>query len=1272
MLPATAEMSDSKSLTRIPNHNIQDGSPSIGTDDSPKRYFGNSDPGGAPNPASLARRTCRPADSGQAADCSPSNREQFGGKGMFLQRMKKAGLSVPPFECVTAQVMNALEQHPLDRLDRYLPGIDRELKAETSLKNIRDHLNALPPSEQSKRDKWLQGLAQFVASDDYYEQVKDSEAAREIRGLLRQLDRLSTSQPVIVRSSGINEDNYGDSQAGKYLSVVQAEEDILRTCLKVMASGYRPEVCPEVIPPPMALIIQECIDCQYGGVAMSFQSFQDNTVRAEFTLGQPRGVVAGQSGNTPHRLDIYRKGHKEEVHSYQYFPGTLSSHFVLHKNNNGYSEVRIDHVDAQSGDGGLQLTDETVSELMEAVTKLEDLLLCPVDVEFAIDRQGRLFLLQVRPVTRLSGGMDFAMPIPEETLASGQGISEGYCTGTLWLAEEQAVDSMPEGAIVVADHAEDWMLEPEFLKRVRGVVFAKAGFNDHVAILMRQEKITLMRADDQFSALAAQKGQQTTLACARFNGEPVAFVVAGDLTEKLASHRSLSSAFSDMPLGNAVPSRDDLSPSEDTLRQVANCFQWLTDQNARLLAFFASGGGLDCLANPIKLSMSRQRSELLAETRENIKRLIYGAEKLLEVYQAFLQLAGNSSSSLIETLRDELPQLNKRFETLKQTIQSGLENIIMRMQAAEDGQLSPLMFRQWVVDCHQLQSCLQALNFGKAEQVRSVHELIFALHQRFVEALAAVTLGSGQGRLSKQGQATFVDCTTPGKSGEKAPLLTPFGKESIGKSANKATVISMNDALIVNLKLGSHVGLVELLEQAEGGKGRTLRLKFSDKFRKHRASGLYNPGKLKRMWFLAQLLRAIELGENTQSMKLSCNEVAGEMIVECSRIKSRPVLQGAFEKLITVLNNTYNLDQQLSDLPIFEGDQWDFNLLAQRLNRDITTEADRFAFHHCLFSMFYDWKLYIFYKCLIPCDQLLNNQQQRQFIDHCRRLGKSERHLEKVLMSDEIGDDSRRELLQHLLLIHPEHAVPLFAHVYPHLEGQYYVIKPSFNVRLEFDIPPGQPVPDDKEKVRNVLLLHGLKYASQRVRSDKEVVLPTIRVYPGDLKYVSTELKNDKEVVMAAVTQKARQLQYTSPELLDNKEVVMAAVSQNGRMLEYASATLRDDETVVMAAVETFPQALRHASERLRGDKKIIQFASSGDVRSLYYASETLLNDREYMLGLIEQNCLAFEFAASRLQMDYDFINAATIRNPAVFEFFEIPCQQGLTGSDSIGQQTAF
>ncbi|WP_422441771.1 MULTISPECIES: DUF4116 domain-containing protein [unclassified Endozoicomonas] len=1277
MLPANSQMSALRSPTTNPDEITGTGSSSgrVGSlygraVNYLKRYFSYLDSTSIPDTTCLSKRTCCSSVSDQADDYSPPIRHQLGGKGLFLQRMKEAGLRVPAFRCVTTQLVHALEQHPLDphSLTRYLPDIAYEPGVHSSLTLIREYLNTLPPSEPVKRAGVLTGLAEFIASDDFYQQVKESEAAQQITDLRRQLDNFSLSQPIIVRSSGINEDNYGDAQAGKYLSLVQEEDDVLRTCLKVMASGYRPEVCPEGIPQPMALIIQECIDCQYGGVVMSFQSFQDGTIRVEFTQGQPRGVVAGHSGNTPHRIDI---SDEEGPDSYQYFPGTISSHFVLNKNNHGYSETRIDNVGAQPDDGEQLLGDQTVSDLREMATTLENLLFCPVDAEFAINRKWQLFPVQVRPVTRLSGGMDFALSIPEETIATGTGVSEGFCTGTLWLARRQKADSMPEGAIVVAPHAEDWMLEPGFLKRVGGFVIANGGFNDHVAILMKQEQKTLMLAGGQLAAVEAQVGQQATLACARFNDKPGAFIVAGDLTGTLASHRSLSSAVSDVPLAKAVPSRNDLSFPEGTFLQVASGFKWLTDQNARLLAFFAPGGGLDGLANPLKLSMSPQRSRILAETKVSVNRLVYGAEALLQGYWAFLQLAGEKGSPEVQLLRDELQQLISRFETLQKTIQSGLESVILPMQAAEEGRPFPGIFRQWLADCHKLQSDLQSLNPWKAEQVLSVHELIFALHQRFVEALAPVTLASGQGRISTEKKITYVDCTTPGGSDGKVPLLRQSGKALLEQSRHPVTVVSLDDALLVNLELGHHLGLIEALECAEGGKERTLRLRFSDRFRS--PDGYQQPGKLKRMWFLARLLKAIELDKEADGMKISVNPAVGEMIVECSRMSSRKILQQAFEKLIMALYSTYSLDLYIRNIALFEGDQWCFNLLAQRLDSDVVTEADRFAFQKCLIQ---HGLCTLYYSAAIgisdACYSFLSDHQQ-QFINHSRRFFRSEKNFSEVLMSDEVGEDTRREVLHHFLWLNPDEATPLFELVYPRLRGQYYIIKPSWDYTLMFDVPPGQALPDHKEKVRNVVVKEGLTYASQQVRNDKSLVLATLARHPDNLKYASEKLKNDKVVVMAAVTQNGFSLKYASPKLQDNYEIVMAAVTIHGSYLEfasprlrdnyeivmvaikrdgihlkYASPRLRDNEEIVRAAVAAYSGPVSYASERIRSDKNIIKKLIAVNIDILRNVRKTLLNDRESMLDLIEQDSFAFLYASDELKQYKAFIEAAKKRNPEV------------------------
>ena len=1181
----------------------------------PPNYHNNTDARGFGNVGTpLADRICLVSLNSTAS--SPTSREQLGGKGMFLQRMVEIGLPVPPFKCATKQMVNALEQYPFDtvRLARYLPEIVAKLEADTSLADIKQYLQTLPPSEQAKKNKWLAGLTQFVASDDFYEQVKDSQAARDIRALRAQLGKPST--PLIVRSSGINEDNYGDAQAGKYLSEVQGEDDVLRTCLKVMASSYRPEVCAGGAPQPMALILQQCIDCQYGGVVMSYQSLQDDTVRVEYTSGQPRGAVAGHYGTTPHRIDIVRK--KGTDHP-QYFPGTVSSHFILRKNsaNSGYTEIEID-VGAQSDSDRQRLTNGQISSVMQMVRMLEGLLGCPIDAEIAVDHLGQVFLLQARPITRLSGGMDFAMPppAPEKTLASGIGVSEGYCTGPLWLATNQAIDSMPEGAIVVARHGEVWMLEPQYLKRAAGFVFATGGTNDHVAITLRQAEKPCLLAGDQYPAVADYDSKQATLAYARFNGTPDAFVVTGDITGRLASHRCLSSAFSDVPSAQAVASRDDLSPPDGTFSQVATAFRWLTDQNARLLAFFAPGGGLDCLANPIKLSMSAQRAEILAVTQDNINLLIRGAQAMLDGYQAFLQLANGRPFYDLKSMRHELPQLDARFERLQQTIKSELESVILPLQAsAGQQQVSQGSFRQWVAACHQLQASLQALDPRRAEQISSIHELIFILHQRFVKALGLVAVASGQGRkLSSEEGITYLDFTLPG---EETGLLRPSGKALIEKIGYPgSTVVSMADALIANIKNLNHICSIELLEKAEGGKGRTLRLKFSDQFDNHIS------GKLKRMWFLTQLLRAIEF-DKAGSMQLSSNPVTGHLIVECSHMASTETLHDAFEKLMTVFSDLDDLDINLDKVDIFAGAQWSFNLFAQIISRDLQTEADKFAFRLCLFSINFRQ-----YYCLnhTPGYYPLLSKQLQQLIDYSRKLSTSKHNFREVLLSDEIDEITRKELLQYFLLIKPEIATPMIEDVYSELHKKYFVVKPSHSGHLEFSIEPDQLLTSDKEEFKRVLLEHGLKYASQQVRSDKDVVLPTMAKHASDLKYVSEELKNDKDVVLAAVSRSPFELEYASPELQDNDEVVMAAIAQH-------------------------PGALGSASERIRSDKKILQIVTDRHESHLARASKTVLNDREYLLDLIERNPDVYKVVPYRFSYDEEFIRLAVERNPKVKEF---------------------
>ena len=1139
----------------------------------------------------LAKRTCYTPASVLNKISPHLRRESVGGKGMFLDKMQRNGLPVPEFQCVTTEMVQAFEQLAFDthHLTPFIPGIVDELAPLTSLTDIKNHINAF--ANQDKRTDWLAGLSQFIASHDFYERVKESEAALNIRSLKM------PPPPVIVRSSGINEDNYGDARAGKYLSEVQGDKDVLRTCLKVLASGYRPCTTWQ----PMALIIQHCVDCRYGGVAMSYQSLQDDRIRVEYTPGQPRGAVAGLSDTIAHSMDIVR-GDGFPV----FTVGQVSRRFALRKNDDGgYSEIEISHpcVDHEWP----QLSDHSVAQLRKAVLRLEDLLLCPVDVEFAIDHHGRLFLLQVRPITRLSGGMVFAMSKPDETLATGTEISEGYCTGTLWSATRLSADTMPEGAIVVARHGEPWMLEPEYLQRAGGFVFAAGGSNDHVAITLRQAGKPCLLAE--FPGVTC--GQQATLVCARLNGSSEAFLVAGDLSAQLTEYQTASSASEALTLPDVQASRDDLCPPEGIFDRVDTGFRWLTQHNARLLAFFATGGGLDCLANPTILSMSAQRSELLAAARVSTNQLVQGAEALLLGYQTFLQPARHQ----VKPMLDELSGLISRFEVLKKTITSTLDTITSYLDTEPAD--SPGRFPRWMVACQQLQSCLQELHPDQADQVLSVHDLIFAVHKRFVDALGTVASVSGQCRLTEKRNITCIDYIPSGQEG----LLRASGKAIIEQLTprGKVTIIDMVDALIVNLCLGCHIANIELFEHAEGGKGRTLRLKFSDNFyyldRK--------TSKLKRMWFLVQLLKAVGVNKEAGDMKVCINAVAGQMTIECPQMLSRQALQDAFEKLVILLHDIQNADCFLGRIQLFAHDEWDFNKLAQRLENVSSTPADRFAFNHCLFS-----DVFLHNEGTSEYPKFLSNDYQH-FIEGARRLATfNGNHREMLtLMRDEFSQDTRRQLLHHLLLLKAEITFPLLMQEY-HLENEYFVLKPSCDYSLQFHIDPYQQLSSNlRERCHDILTKTGFRFASPAVRNDKETMLSVVKEHGFLLEYAGEKLKCDKEMVMAAVCERAHSLEFASPELQDDDEFVMKAITRQ-------------------------PRALRYASERIRSDKQLILRLIENNTTILDHASQTLLNDANFMLSLIERDADAYFSCDHTLRSDHDFLAAAIQCNPEVKEYF--------------------
>jgi hypothetical protein len=88
-----------------------------------------------------------------------------------------------------------------------------------------------------------------------------------------------------------------------------------------------------------------------------------------------------------------------------------------------------------------------------------------------------------------------------------------------------------------------------------------------------------------------------------------------------------------------------------------------------------------------------------------------------------------------------------------------------------------------------------------------------------------------------------------------------------------------------------------------------------------------------------------------------------------------------------------------------------------------------------------------------------------------------------------------------------------------------------------------------------------LKFASDELRGDKDVILACVSLRGFTLQFASDELRNNKDVVLAAVIQNGWAIQFASENLRGNKEVVLAlVVTQNGWGFQFASENLKDDK----------------------------------------------------------------------------------------------------------------
>jgi len=310
------------------------------------------------------------------ADITLNDRGMVGGKGGSLGELTRAGIPVPPGFVVRTSAF-----------ERFLGVLEKE-------EPIRPRVELLGAHELEK----ITALSECTRARLENAALPD-DVQKEILGAHAELCGDHSSSPLAVRSSATTEDAEDASFAGlqdTYLWIIGAQATLhyVRACwaslYSVPSIAYRRKHQMPENGVAMAVVVQRMVDARAAGVMFTRSPLTGDrsVITIEATWGLGSAVVSGEV--TPDRFVIAK------------ITGEITAREI--------SDKHVQHVPAEGG-GTREvetpdhlrrapcLSDDELTALKEIARKVERHYGRPQDIEWAIDRSGKILLLQSRPET---------------------------------------------------------------------------------------------------------------------------------------------------------------------------------------------------------------------------------------------------------------------------------------------------------------------------------------------------------------------------------------------------------------------------------------------------------------------------------------------------------------------------------------------------------------------------------------------------------------------------------------------------------------------------------------------------------------------------------------------------------------------------------------------------------------------------------------------------------------------------------------------------------
>ena len=296
---------------------------------------------------------------------------------------------------------------------------------------------------------------------------------------------------VAVRSSALGEDLPGTSFAGQYRSelnvssdsVIQAYKEVVASKYSLPAMTYRLNRGIRDEDVAMCVGCMHMVDAVAGGVMYSRNpvNIRDDAVVINAVWGLPKSVV---DGSATADLFVVSRGD----------PMTIRRKDIPYKDQKFvcYPDEGVCRLDLTGEVGGLaSLTDDQALALADLAVRLEAYYRSPQDIEWAIEEDGNITVLQCRPMQQKGRGRVKAAvdtegdEIGNPILEGGNTASPGVAAGPVFVVRKE-VDALqfPEGGVLVtAQSLPRWAT---LLSRAAAVVTGQGSIAGHLANVSRE------------------------------------------------------------------------------------------------------------------------------------------------------------------------------------------------------------------------------------------------------------------------------------------------------------------------------------------------------------------------------------------------------------------------------------------------------------------------------------------------------------------------------------------------------------------------------------------------------------------------------------------------------------------------------------------------------------------------------------------------------------------------------------------------------------------